>query len=135
MSDSRKYRHRGYVDDDDREKASRPKGEGVPREMRAPLMPGFREVFRCSRCGNLIRGELALDTRCSRCGSDLHSCAQCVSFDPASRFECMQPITERITVKDARNSCTCFSAKTTLERETTSSGPTDARRAFDDLFK
>jgi hypothetical protein len=134
----RKYRQRGYQDNDRREPA--PKGpdrpaEPVPREMRAPNMPGFRDVARCTRCGNLLTGAVAHDSRCSRCGVDLHSCVQCASFDAGSRFECMQPIPARVSPKDSRNACTFFAVRVTVERETGSSRPPEARKAFDDLFK
>jgi hypothetical protein len=43
----------------------------------------------------------------------------------------------RISPKDARNTCPEFEPRTTVERETkqSSSGPSGARKAFDDLFK
>jgi hypothetical protein len=47
----------------------------------------------------------------------------------------MQPVTARITPKNVRNSCTSYAPRTTVERETTSPRPDDARKAFDDLFK
>jgi hypothetical protein len=98
-------------------------------------MPGYREVIRCSQCGTLVPTEIAFDSRCSRCGTDLHACAQCGSFDPGSRFECMQSIPVRISPKNTRNSCTLFSPRSTVERETTTPRTDDARKAFDDLFK
>jgi hypothetical protein len=134
----RKYRQRGYQDEGRREPAPKPSqrpADEVPREMRAPNMPGFRDVARCTRCGNLLTGPVELDSRCSRCGGDLHSCVQCASFDSGSRFECMQPIPARISPKDSRNTCTVFAVRVTVERETGSSRPPEARQAFDDLFK
>ena len=126
----RKYRQRGYQDDDRREPAPKQPAERPPREMRAPNLPGFRDVVRCGPCGNLITASIALDSRCGRCGADLHSCAQCASFDAASLFECTQPIPARISPKDSRNTCTLFAPRVTVERETTSSGPpTPARRS------
>jgi hypothetical protein len=72
----------------------------------------------------------------SRCGVDLHSCVQCVSFDTSARFECSQPtLTARVSPKDARNECALFNPRTTVERQTGTAGPTSARQAFDDLFK
>jgi hypothetical protein len=133
----RKYRQRGYQDEPrpgPREHTDRPKGEATPREMRRPNMPGFREVVRCARCGHTITSEVTIDARCNRCGSDLHACSQCTSFDPGRRFECMQPITARVSPKDARNDCTLFEPRTVVERETGSTRPNDARKAFDDLF-
>jgi hypothetical protein len=145
MSD-RKYRQRGYQDDDrDREAKARPRPApepGAPAGARrisqdGPRtinMPGYREVVRCAQCGNVGSAEVALDARCPRCGTDLHACAQCASFDPGSRFECMQAVAARIAPKNTRNACTLFSPRTTVERETTTPRTDSARKAFDDLF-
>ena len=144
----RKYRQRGYQDE------SRPqaKGHGAPSQ-RAPRAPGRQlqdpagpktpnlmashEVFRCARCGNLLSLPVAPDGRCSRCGVDLHSCIECVSFDTSARFECAnEAVTARVSPKDARNECTFFAPRTTVERQTSTPGrPSSARQAFDDLFK
>jgi len=144
MSD-RKYRQRGYMDDErDRppKPAGQPKGEGGARPRgerregpRTYNMPGFRDIVRCSRCAGEITGAILFDSRCGKCGAELHACAQCGSFSPGSRFECMQQVSERISPKDARNTCTFFAPRTTVERETGSTAPRSARSAFDDLFK
>ena len=156
MSD-RKYRQRGYQDEG---KPRGPKGPKPPRpaqerapgrvlqDERGPKTPNLmaaREVCRCARCGNLLSLPLADDSRCGRCGVDLHSCIQCESFDTSARWECTQSaaLTARVAPKDARNTCTLFAARTTVERQTGtpastsdgSSGTSSARRAFDDLFK
>ena len=120
MSD-RKYRQRGY-DDDPRDRQPKPASPRPAPEPGAPAgarrisqdgprnlnMPGFREVVRCS---------------------------QCASFDPGSRFECMQTVTARVTPKNAKNSCSLYAPRTKVERETTTPRTDDARKAFDDLFK
>jgi len=88
---------------------------------------------------------------CPRCGFELHCCKQCAYFDTAAQFECTRPIPERIAKKDARNDCTFYAFRTTIEKDTaptavsvspapasggfTSIRPNDARKAFDDLFK
>ena len=150
MSD-RKYRQRGYQDEPrDRERsqpAARPKKD-EPRAPgrvlqdasgpRTPNLMGSHEVFRCARCGNKLALPVEADGRCSKCGVDLHSCLQCVSFDTSARWECTQTIAARVAPKDERNSCALFSARTTVERMTGTQGPqgtTSARQAFDDLFK
>jgi hypothetical protein len=140
MSD-RKYRQRGYQDDPrDREpRPPRPPAARDPRDRpegpRTPNLMASHEVFRCSRCGNRLALPVEPDTRCARCGVDLHSCIQCVSFDSGARFECSQPLAARVSPKDIRNSCTLFAPRTTVERQTGTAGPTSARQAFDDLFK
>ena len=156
MSD-RKYRQRGYQDDGQKRAKTQGTPPSVPKppadrletradkaerkafEGRAPSVPGFREVVRCARCGNVMTEAVAADSRCKRCGADLHSCAQCESFDAGRRFECTQTIPARISPKDARNSCELFSTRVTVERETHSQvqadAPNSAKKAFDDLFK
>lgn len=147
MSD-RKYRQRGYQDDD-KDRAPKPQTPRSAPEPGAPAgarrisqdgprninMPGFREVVRCAQCGNVGSAAVSLDARCARCGADLHACAQCASFDPGSRFECMETIPARVAPKNTRNTCTLFAPRITVERETTTPRTDDPRKAFDDLFK
>lgn len=148
MSD-RKYRQRGYQDaprepsrdsgrtpSAPRERA--PRGRPDLREPRAPNMPGYAESVRCTNCGAPAHLPIAFDSTCPRCGADLHACSQCASFDPGSRFECMQPIAARIAPKQTNNQCTRFEPRTRIERQTGSStpgSPSDAKSAFDKLFK
>jgi hypothetical protein len=142
MSD-RKYRQRGYQDDDRRgsEKpaaARRPpelRDPRLPRDPKAPNLPGFRQLFRCARCGNQEGTDIGSLSKCSKCGVDLHACIQCDSFDPGATFECRQTIRVRVSPKDAHNECQLFSPRVQVERETGSTAPTSARKAFDDLFK
>lgn len=146
MSD-RKYRQRGYQDND----RERPRGPAAPRQAPEPgapagarrlsqdgpkhvNMPGYREVVRCSQCGHLVAGDVTTETRCAKCGVDMRACSQCGSFDPGSRFECMQTIAARVAPKNTRNACTLFTPRTAVERETTSPRTDTARSAFDDLF-
>jgi hypothetical protein len=143
MSDDRKYRQRGYQDDSrPRERQAKPPQPRDPRDRpdgpKTPNLMASHEVFRCSRCGNRLGLDVASEARCSRCGVDLHSCIQCVSFDTSARFECSQPVAVRVSPKDARNACALFAPRTTVERQTGTNGPGtsgSARQAFDDLFK
>jgi hypothetical protein len=154
----RKYRQRGYQDGS-KEREPRPKPppkEHVPggRPLqdasgpRTPNLMAAHEVFRCARCGNLLSLTVGLLDRCSRCGVDLHSCVQCVSFDTSARWECTQnqQLPARVAPKHEQNSCAVFAPRTTVERQTstqpsspspTSGSPasSSARKAFDDLFK
>ena len=145
MSD-RKYRQYGYQDSD-RDRERRPPSSGdrakapsthdprIPRDPRAPNMPGFREVFRCTRCGHIEGQDVGSQSMCGKCGVALRACIQCQSFDPGATFECGQKIPVRISPKDGANTCSLFSPRCTVERETGSTAPTSARKAFDDLFK
>ena len=140
MSD-RKYRQPGYMDNDrDRQQKSGPREQRPSRDMtfgpRPIQMAGTREVSRCSQCGTVLIG-LGEDPGRCKCGFELHSCKQCTHFDPGSRFECRQPITERIARKDTRNDCKLYSIRVTVEKETSTAAvrAEDARKAFENLFK
>ena len=104
-------------------------------------MPARVTVVRCANCGTVLPKEFDLHGQCLRCNFELHSCKQCVHFDPAARWECTEPITARIPRKDARNECSYYEMRTSNERETTSGPPTgfartdDPRKAFENLFK
>jgi hypothetical protein len=149
MSD-RKYRQHGYQD------SSRPERQGggdrppkrpvelrdprIARDPRVPNLPGFKEVVRCARCGARESAAVGPDSLCRSCGTALHCCAQCESFDPGAVFECRQKIPARLSPKDAKNTCPLFAARVQVERETgstpaASSQSSGARKAFDDLFK
>jgi ribosome-binding protein aMBF1 (putative translation factor) len=98
-------------------------------------MPGTRAISRCAQCGTVLQGE---PEKCPKCNFELHSCKQCTYFDPGSRFECMQPVKERIAKKDLRNDCLVYEIRVTREKETSTPAslrPNDARAAFENLFK
>jgi hypothetical protein len=153
MSD-RKYRQHGYQDEPrDRERQA-PRGPKPPPPERAPgrqlqdasgprtpNLMASHEVFKCARCGNRLSVPVELGARCQRCGVDIHSCINCVSFDTSARWECTQAqaLTARVSPKDEGNLCTLFAPRTTIERQTGTQPATDggssARQAFDDLFK
>ena len=157
----RKYGQHGYQDrvrdtGNEREQPEKPreKPKGGPRGSkareapRAIKVPGFQEVLRCALCGTIVPPpvDIKFDSQCTKCKADLHACKNCRHFDTSAQFECTQSIPERITKKDLRNNCEFFMARTSIERETRDSGggnggqspltkPSDARNAFDNLFK
>jgi predicted RNA-binding Zn-ribbon protein involved in translation (DUF1610 family) len=141
----RKYRQRGYMDSGrDREPRSQQPGGPKPETFgpRTPRMPGTHSVTRCSSCGLILPPGFDPQGKCPQCGFELHSCKQCVYFNTAARFECAQPIPERIAKKDARNDCQFYSPRVTVERQTSPGAPItvsgqayDPRKAFENLFK
>ena len=149
MSD-RKYRQRGYQDEPreprsgerkpEQKKEYAPRGQ-PPISPKTFSMPGFREVVKCVRCGTelTVASAWSATGQCSKCQSDLHSCAQCSHFDSGATFECHRPVLVRVSPKDARNDCTYFEPRTTVERETKSTpapnSQSRAKKSFDDLFK
>ncbi len=137
---SRKYRHRGYMSEDGESRERRPARSSTSREgPRAPRMTDFQQVVRCKSCGKPLPAgfeEILTETSCPNCEADLHTCTNCAFFDPSSRFECTQPITKRVSPKDAANHCRYFEPRRAVEKQTTSSPEReDPRDAFDRLFK
>ena len=140
MSD-RKYRQRGYMDNDREPQRPKPQSQSQsqpPRDRegpRSPRMMAFGEKVKCASCGATAATAIRLDSSCSNCKAELHTCRQCTYFDPGARFECSKPVTARIVNKNARNTCELFAPRTVVERETSSGAPNDARQAFAKLFK
>jgi hypothetical protein len=150
MSD-RKYRHRGYQDDDrdrDREpRRDKPKTDGVRHYNDGPRGRGLGApttvAFRCARCGrDLVNVKVEPDTTCPGCRSPLHSCSNCTFFDTGARFECRKPIEARVESKTKANDCEHFQPKSVRdlglkpsEGGGSSSDPKDPRAAFNALFK
>jgi predicted RNA-binding Zn-ribbon protein involved in translation (DUF1610 family) len=138
----RKYRQRGYQDSAP-EKSQHSGEKPAPRKdntfgPRAIQMPGRRTVSRCSQCGTVLQAQDNLDAKCPKCGFELHSCKQCAYFDPSSRFECTQPVPDRISPKDKPNQCAFYTMRVMVEKETSTPAaakPADARQAFENLFK
>lgn len=151
MDSDRKYRQRGYQDSshNDRERGGSERGR-APRQPRENLggprpltMPARRMVMRCAGCGALLAPSADTAGSCPKCGLEIHSCRMCANFDPGSRYECTKPITAAVSRKDQKNDCTFYEPRLSVERETSSSSsslgvaarPTDARAAFENLFK
>ena len=144
MSD-RKYRHRGYQDDDrdrDREPKPRRRDEhGKPRLEGAPRgrgvgLPG-KVTFKCAVCGHAIEDvSIEADSSCPSCGKPLRSCTNCSFFNTSARFECRKPIEARVESKTKANQCEFFQPKAIRDlRSAKPEGAQDARAAFDALFK
>jgi hypothetical protein len=147
----RKYKQRGYMEhQDEPAPQSRPEEPRPRRELlgpKTPRMVGTVLRARCANCGAVLMPGFDPNGQCPRCQFELHCCKQCVHFDTSARFECTQPIPERIPRKDTRNACPFFEFRMTVEKDTsptaTGSGvtlsgslrPADARKAFEDLFK
>jgi hypothetical protein len=131
--DDRRYRQAGYKDSGRPREAAR-----RPGDMPDPAaMMKNRSVFRCAGCGAALPITAESLTRCPGCRAALHACRQCTHFDPGHRFECTQPIAERIADKQQENDCASFALRATVERDTSSGAvrPDDARRSFNNLFK
>ena len=134
----KKYRQKGYSST----------GSGSGGERRDPPRPPAggggtfgilksKPTSRCAECGGMLPITADSLTQCPHCRAELHACRQCAHFDSARRFECVQPVVERIADKRARNDCSAFSLMVTVERDTSGGSvrPDDARRAFGNLFK
>lgn len=135
---SRKYRQQGYMSDDTEKR--REKKERSEETTRGRVETRFRRTIRCSECSAMVTYMDAIQTmdKCQNCSAWLHTCRNCVFFDPGKPNQCMKPVAVRVEGKGERNLCELFTPKILVEkaveekRETTVDS---ARKAFDDLFK
>lgn len=135
----RKYRQRGYMEDD-RPERSRGRRPGPRPERDGPRGRGLgaptESRFQCAVCGRRasLAGPLAADAACRSCGAPLHTCTHCRHFDPSARFECRREVAQRIGRKAAANDCELFEPKEVKVFASEGGAPNDPRAAFDDLF-
>lgn len=135
---SRKYRQSGYQDTDRERKPKPPpraKGPGGRIETK------FHLVTRCNNCASEIQvmEQIQATDKCKNCGTDLHTCRNCLNFDPSARNECIKPVEVRISNKSANNLCPLFDPKVLIEKQGSGAPPPKVvdshRQAFLDLFK
>ena len=132
----RKYRQQGYQSD--RSQDPQPRRGDTPRSD-APRggMLAQRTVSRCGACGELLPSATGSLEACPSCRAAIHACRQCAHFDTSWRFQCTEPIPQRIEDKAARNDCASFTLRVSVEKNASPDGTSaaDIRRAFDNLFK
>lgn len=151
---SRKYRHSGYMDTDQRDdrggterRKPPPRTKPLTPEDRAHLK-GVRhatqrevnEVVRCPTCGANVQavGAIIEETHCPQCSQALHCCRACRQFDSAARWECRAEIEERVADKMKLNACNLYSARLVLDatgKRVNAPSPNDPKSRFDNLFK
>jgi hypothetical protein len=114
-------------------------------------MVGTVTRARCANCGAVLVAGFDPTGKCPRCSAELHCCKQCRFFDSGAQFECTQAVPARISPKDAKNECSFYEFRTTVEKDTAPTSymqptqvpaeapsparPMDARQAFENLFK
>src|SRR5436305_4970568 len=160
MDSDRKYRQNGYMDSNEsksfRDDRSKPQGPRPPIDVTGPRLPRLVQhvaASRCFNCSTALPVDLDYHGTCPKCNTELHCCKQCTHFEPSTRFQCMKPIPVRIPFKDKANECAQFSPRVTVARDAPAGmqptfrdrqavpmqdpprSPSDARNAFDRLFK
>ena len=134
-------------------KPSGPRTMQDPNGPRLPRLVQSVTASRCYNCSTVLPPGTDFKAQCPKCSADLHCCKQCAHFDSSTRFQCVKPIKARIPLKDKTNECELFSPRVTVMRDAAhNSGgnaspggvpqaannlrsPSDARAAFDNLFK
>jgi len=141
----RKYGHRGYMESDRSDSGPRRPSGPRPDRPEGPRGRGADQnkalVFQCKACGEKLRDLTTLtpDSKCAKCGADLHACAQCSNFDTSARWECSRwrEIPARVPNKKLRNECPLFTPAKSFDLTGTraTETPDTSRAAFDALFK
>jgi hypothetical protein len=134
---NRKYRQPGYQD---REREAKPKPPPRIKGSGGRVETRFHMITRCNNCAAEIQiaDQIQVTDKCRNCGTDLHTCRNCLNFDPAARNECTKPLEVRVAVKNANNVCTFFTPKILIEKQGSGAAPVKEnshRQAFLDLFK
>lgn len=98
-------------------------------------------MWQCHYC----RFPLPLETQernrlCSNCGSDIHSCLNCVHYDESVSTKCKEPETPWIRDRAAQNHCPLFEFRTTNATPSSAAAERNAeaeaaKAAFRALFR
>jgi hypothetical protein len=133
----RKYRQAGYQDND---RDRRPKPPPRPKGAASRVETRFQLITRCGNCSAEIQltDQIQVTDKCRNCGTDLHTCRNCLNFDPSARNECIKAVPVRVTNKSANNLCPLFESKTLVEKQGAAVAvrkEDSHRQAFYDLFK
>ena len=107
MSD-RKYRQQGYRSSNPEPRRPSPPPRPPADAPRGGGMLAKHTVSRCAACGAVLPIANSSLEQCPNCRAVIHACRQCTHFEPGRRFECTQPIPERIADKNAANECAAF---------------------------
>ena len=137
MSDDRKYRQRGYQEDESPPRSRAPMDSDMPRTR---VITTYKETVRCDQCGADLSTEfdVAVGSRCPKCSTDLHTCRNCLHFDTSAHWQCAQPIKKRVSSKSKGNDCTFFAVRTISVKDLGPAAPArsdDAMKALEDLFR
>lgn len=134
MDSDRKYRQRGYNDNDrpnhdqighslnGNGHKPKPSGPRPPIDVTGPRLPRLVQAVtasRCYSCATTLPPGIDYTGTCPKCNAQLHCCKQCSHFEPSTRFQCTKPIPVRIAIKDQANECPLFSPRVTVAREVT----------------
>ena len=93
----------------------------------------------CWKCGKTVTLEtVSRASECPECHSDLHSCRNCLFYEPGSYHDCHESEEELVADKEKANFCDTFRIK----REWAGAGAInsatqkaqDAKKAFESLF-
>ncbi len=139
---NRKYRQIGYQDAE-RERERKPKPPPRPKGAASRVETRFQQITRCNNCAAEIQvmEQIQVTDKCRNCGTDLHTCRNCLNFDPSARNECTKPVEVRVPNKSANNLCALFEPKVLVEKQGSGAAPAVSRtvnshrQAFLDLFK
>lgn len=99
-------------------------------------------MWQCHYC----RLPLSLDTQrkhqlCPGCGSDLHSCKNCINYDESTSSQCREPNSPWLSDRTVENQCPFFEFRPTsmsnapATTEKTNAEAEKAKEAFRALFR
>ena len=77
------------------------------------------QALNCWSCGSTLKGvPLPIGRReeCPKCSASIHSCRQCVNFDPNASKACKEPVADEVVDKESGNFCDYFQPRFGLSK-------------------
>ena len=88
----------------------------------------------CWKCKSTVTLEEPVPrvAECPVCHADMHSCRNCVFYEPGAHYDCHETVSEMVKDKERANFCGDF--KVRREWGGSDGKAQDARKKFDSLF-
>jgi len=91
----------------------------------------------CWKCGKqiIIQEPIPRDAECPFCHADIHSCKNCVFYEPGSHYDCHETVDELVVDKEHANFCDAFSLnKVSSKNGAVQNKAAEAKKSLEKLF-
>ncbi|MDA8408420.1 MAG: hypothetical protein M0T73_16385 [Deltaproteobacteria bacterium] len=91
----------------------------------------------CHHCGESLEfaEKVFRNDTCPGCGSDVYCCLNCAEYDETVSNQCVEPQSEKVSVKDRRNFCDYFDLSAKKSLGSARDKAAEAKRKLEALFR
>lgn len=90
----------------------------------------------CWKCGTVLdeNEPVSRSAECPVCHADVHSCRNCLYYEPGSHYDCHETVDSLVSDKERSNFCEHFKLNRSASSSDSAQKQAAAKKAFDSLF-